>query len=466
MTISQRGSAIIIASAAASASMSVQGTWPTGSTQTAGDLLIAVVTGYGTTSAQEDPPPAGWTEIAGAFNTNAGMDFCSVFYKVAAGGDTAPTFGAATSGTAADSSCNVALYDLFDSGGGTPQIITVGSNNNGSATPMSLTTAGNVPSAGCFAICAVIHSKGTTAATGTWTTPTSWSLGADQTASLRSHMGTFYYSSPPSGSTLTVSVAWPTPTATTNAAGVIIVVRPPVTGALEVTATQTGAAGIVNPGLALTVKVVTGQAASPLGATLSQVATTPNGAITPAATGSWVYGAVTDNNEYMVWTAEPACTFTQAYGDSPDGAGYGTFRTTATTTAATPVTIGATNTGVTHGGLVGLEIKTAGTLAEDASSPPVVVTDSSYAAGTVAFKPPAGSLLVAQVSCDGQGGAASPQTLTVADTSGLTWTPQIVFNTTTNGYTAIWTAPIPAAPTVTVPAREVVLQAVKRASLW
>ena len=93
MTISQRGSAIIIASAAASASMSVQGTWPTGSTQTAGDLLIAVFTGYGTTTAQEDPPPAGWTEIAGAFNTNAGMDFCSVFYKVAAAGTPPPPSG-------------------------------------------------------------------------------------------------------------------------------------------------------------------------------------------------------------------------------------------------------------------------------------------------------------------------------------------------------------------------------------
>ena len=358
------------------------------------------------------------------------------------------------------------MYDLFDSGGGTPQIITVGSNNNGSTTPMSLTTAGNVPVTGCFAICAVIHSKGTTAATGTWTTPTSWTLGADQVASLRSHMGTFWFSSPPSGSTLTVSVAWPTPTATTNAAGVIIVVQPPVTGALEVTATQTAAAGIINPGLALTVKAVTGQAASPLGATLSQVATTPNGAITPAATGSWVYGAVTDNNEFMTWTAEPACTFTQAYGDGPDGGGYGTFRTTATTTAATPVTIGATNAGVTHGGLVGLEIKTAGTLAEDASSPPVVVTDSSYAAGTVAFKPPAGSLLVAQVSCDAMGTAVSPQTLTVADTSGLTWTPQIVFNTASNGYTAIWTANAPAPPSIFTYTSKITRQAVPRAALW
>jgi len=97
---------------------------------------------------------------------------------------------------------------------------------------------------------------------------------------------------------------------------------------LTVTAAQSGTGAF--DGMALTVRVVTGQAASPIGATASSgTVTAPELPITPAATGSYVYGAVYNANVSTAFTAATGTTFSQNTSDTGDGVAYGTFRLTA-----------------------------------------------------------------------------------------------------------------------------------------
>ena len=156
-------------------------------------------------------------------------------------------------GTAADCNLAVVLYDLYDSGGSTPQIITAGDNNGTSGT-ITATTSGNVPSSGCFAIAASICSQGTTAATTTWTTPASWSLGADQMASARTR---WRPTTIPARRPAARSPPFTHSRMSTDQTAAIIVAQPPVAGGVAVQAVSTGGA---YQGITLTVAVVTGAA--------------------------------------------------------------------------------------------------------------------------------------------------------------------------------------------------------------
>ena len=429
MTVSQRGTPVI-----ATGTTSVTGTWPTGSSQTKGDLLVAVVGAYGSTTNAAGATPAGWTQVENTYNfVPPDYIWVGIYVKVATGGDTAPTFT-----TTATGSTNIAcvLYDLDDSSGLTPQIVT-GGDNFGTSGTITVTTVGNVPSSGCFAISGAICANGTTSATTTWTTPSGWSLGGDQTTSGVSQLASYYRSGPASGSTLSCLF---THSRTSNVqVAASIVAQPPAAGGLAVTATQGG--GTFEGG-ALTVKVLTGASGTPVGTTGTATGATANVSITPAATGSWIYGAITDANNDGAWTAEGSTTLTQSVQDNYNVTGYATFRSTSTTTGGMPVTVGATNT-LTGGGIAAVEIQTNGTLAEDASSPVVTWTASATSIGTFWFVPPPGSLLVAMVSLDS---SASQVTATVSDTLGLTWTQVASANTAGDGYAGVWTAVVPATP--------------------
>src|SRR5258708_29837543 len=106
-----------------------------------------------------------------------------------------------------------------------------------------------------------------------------------------------------------------------------------------VTATATG---VTSNGIALTVKVITGASASQPGNTGGVNSATPSLAITPASTGSWVYGS--NLGLAGTYTANGTTTYqsnatTSGPGDrlqpvAPPAA--------ATTTAPTPVTPGRT----------------------------------------------------------------------------------------------------------------------------
>src|ERR1035438_3369397 len=206
-----------------------------------------------------------------------------------------------------------------------------------------------------------------------------------------------------------------------------------------VTATQGGTPA---NGMALTIKVVTGAGAAGTTAT-SITVLAPELGITPAATGSWVYGAVTEHGA-TAFSSPANSTFSQNVVDAVNGDAYGTFRSTATTTNGTPVTLGAaapTNT-INLIDIALAEIRAASTLAEDASSPAGVSTTAATTVSTAAFTPPPGSLLVAMVSADATG--AGTVTMTVTG-GGLAWTALAQANGTNTAYAGVWTAQVPAA---------------------
>jgi hypothetical protein len=223
---------------------------------------------------------------------------------------------------------------------------------------------------------------------------------------------------------------------------------------LTVTASQGGTG--TDDGIILTVKVLTGAlAAAAQNGTqdASTSITTPQLAITPTATGSWVYGAVTNVAAATAFTANGSTTFSQNVLYAGDGDTFGTFRSTGTTTAATPVTVGASAPAETTGNLIwaAAEILAATTLAEDPSSPAGKNTTTATTISTASFSPPGGSLLVAVVSNNGTG--SGTLTVTVSDTLDLTWTQ---LANTTYDRASVWVAQVPASPAVQVP-----LQAVK-----
>lgn len=203
-----------------------------------------------------------------------------------------------------------------------------------------------------------------------------------------------------------------------------------------VTATQGGSVDI---GMTLVVKVVTGQAASPIGASATLTSATPSNSITPAGTGSWVYGA----NLGLLGTYTPNGSTT--YQQDSHGAGLElvSLRSTGVTSAGTPVTLGGTATASSIS-IALLEILAGSGLAEDASSPAPVGFTSATTLASAAFTPPAGSLLVASIETNG-GGAVT--TMAVTDTSGLglTWTERVKANGAGNGYAGVWTALVPSA---------------------
>jgi hypothetical protein len=195
-----------------------------------------------------------------------------------------------------------------------------------------------------------------------------------------------------------------------------------------VTATVTGGASDGNL-FVLKVAVLTGAAASQPGTTVTVTAAgsalnPPQRAITPSATGSYVYGAlVTYNGGGAGYTANADTTLATATTHTGNTC-YSAFRSSAQTTAATPVTLGASApaTGMVAGALAMAEILASGTLAEDATTP-AGVQGTGQALTTAAFTPPAGALLIAASAAAGPT-SNPPYAITITDTSGLglTWT--------------------------------------------
>jgi hypothetical protein len=211
---------------------------------------------------------------------------------------------------------------------------------------------------------------------------------------------------------------------------------------LTVTATRSGAG--ISGGMALAVKAVTGAAVTQNGAVAaSETVTVPQLAITPAGNGSWVYGALLNGDAATAYTANGATTFGQNAADSTSGATYGAFRSTGTTTAATPVTLGgsAPSEGSGYIYIALAEILAAGTLAEDSSSPAALSSSSASSLTTASFSPPAGALLVAMTSSDWSGSGSV--TFTVSG-GGYTWVQ--LSGTGTVGLASVWVAQVPSVP--------------------
>jgi hypothetical protein len=419
----QRGTPVI-----ATGTTSVTGTWPTGSTQTKGDLLVAVVGSYGSTSNVSSATPAGWAQVENNYNFSPPV-WIGVYVKVAAGGDSAPVFT-----TTATGSTNIAcvLYDLAHPSGYTPSVWTSGSNF-GTGGPITATTNGDIPP-GSFAVSGAICGQGTTAATTAWTPPDGWALGGDQTASLVSQLASYYQPFPQVANSLSCQFTH-SRTSTIQAAALFVAAPP---GGISVIATM---GGNVYEGMGLSVKVLTGTAGNPTGISGTASGTTGHVSITPGATGSVIYGAVTDANGDTTLTPESGNTFILTVQDNYNTAAYGTFRSTSTTTSGTPVVMGTTSA-LTGGNVAAVEIEAAGTIAEYATGS--FETVSATAGMTYALSVPYGSLLVAMLATEGAVGTA---TATVTDTYGLTWTQVVHSNSTSgDGYAGVWVALVPEAP--------------------
>ena len=216
--------------------------------------------------------------------------------------------------------------------------------------------------------------------------------------------------------------------------------------AMTVTATQ-GGSGDMN-GIALDVRVVTGAAATQNGKTGSSVTiTTPQLSITPNATGSWVYASISAYGSSSTFTANGATTLRENVNQAGNPTTYGTGRTSATTTGGTAVTVGASApTGFSADAiqLVLAEILVAAgsSLAEDSSTPAVAYTTTAETVTTASFTPPSGALLVAIVAPNSSG-ASGTQTITVSDSTSLTWTKLIAISSSGDSANGIWIARVP-----------------------
>lgn len=198
--------------------------------------------------------------------------------------------------------------------------------------------------------------------------------------------------------------------------------------------------GPTSPGMALTVKVLTGQGATQNGNTASSsTATSPAIAMTPNTAGNLVYGAVTANTGSN-FTAGAGTTF-----NNNTVAGRGTFRSTGTTVTSSTFFGATAPSGIPAGQLsiavAEIVAASSGSLTEDASSPAAVADNTLTSLTTAAFNPPAGSLLVATVATNG--GQAGTLTVTVSDSDGLTWTPLVDVAGNTLGNAGVWIATVP-----------------------
>lgn len=207
---------------------------------------------------------------------------------------------------------------------------------------------------------------------------------------------------------------------------------------MTVTATQGGSTAV---GVGLDVRVVRGAAPVQNGMTAALTITTPDTAITPNASGSWIYGSVIVGGT-TAFTAAASTTLRLNFSaNSAVQLGTCKMTTPTTTTAATPVTVGAS--APANGGEIALlEILVASgqVLVEDASTPAAASAAAALTVTTAAFTPPSGALLVAMIASDGGVGTA---TMTLTDTMGLGWTPASVIAATGDGYNGIWIARIP-----------------------
>ena len=227
----------------------------------------------------------------------------------------------------------------------------------------------------------------------------------------------------------------------------------------QVTATSGGTTAAV--GMALTVKALTGAATVAEivsgGATASFYANgtsqAPQASITPNASGSVVYGALTENygvTSGNTFTADSSTTFSQNVADTVSSAIYGTLKS-GVTTASTGLTLGGTapDNAYTVAALAeilaasGSAITEAATATVNATYPGQYYTTAAAQTAVFASTPAAGDLLVAMVSAnsDWTNGDAS---VTVTDSSGLTWTELV--STTSPGYAGVFIAQAAAPP--------------------
>ena len=189
MALAQRGTPTATAYTTVNGSNTATNTWDATQARQAGDVLVMVITAAATTSVTAPSAPSGWTQAVsvGNFTTSphAGV---FIFWKIAGGGDTAPSATVTTSGT---TRVGCTLFDLT-AGTGVQYnwIDQTGTYASGSASAtiasMTATTSGSIAYTGEFAIAAFARER--TAGTILWTPGTGFSnFSNDGTFSAAAH---------------------------------------------------------------------------------------------------------------------------------------------------------------------------------------------------------------------------------------------------------------------------------------
>lgn len=206
-------------------------------TPVAGHLLIAVVTGTGssavTFSTAQASGTTGWTQLRAdvGSSTTAGDSRVGVgvWYKYAAGGDAAPSFTVGV-GSGPTSQCD--CYSLSGSLTSGNPLDTSGTESSsgagtGSATVTStaVTTAAAPAGAGEFAILAAARYRGTTTAP-TITATTGYTLDSNDGATTSTgHRGVAHEASVATGSAVTATITYSSTGTTAYGAGVLVLIQ-------------------------------------------------------------------------------------------------------------------------------------------------------------------------------------------------------------------------------------------------
>lgn len=207
---------------------SVAGAWGTGQSRTAGNVLLAVVTGGNNGTAATwavSELSSTWTQQLSIGNNGSGTSQCglAIFTKTAAGLDSAPSFSTSISGTGA---CVVTLFEFSGASTSTP-VDTTGTQQTGSTgttVNFSVTTSGNVAASGEYAISAFTQLRNS--ALLTWTeTGSGWTSLYEDAVTSVSHTQLNTQAGPTSGSALSDAGHFSTNTSGWGA-GAIIVIQP------------------------------------------------------------------------------------------------------------------------------------------------------------------------------------------------------------------------------------------------
>ena len=423
----------------------------------AGDFLVMAVTAGGATaSVVSATAPSGWTALSGSGTAP------SVFYRTATG--TEPSSYTVTLGASATASGFIAAY---------PAVTLASSafrSSAASVTSYSPAFPSGVTGSQTVLLIAAAVSTSTNVLEGVYgcqniNLPPSWTtevpvfgqaMPANTPAVLPCAVGMCDIA----GSAGTPVLTSPVDCQIFAAYLVLNITGTPPAAPYTVTATSDGPTAAL--GAALTVKALTGADTAQYifanGAynnlTANGVNLPPSIPITPVASGSLVYGAVTENTNgvsAVPYTADANTTFSQNIADTLNVCIYGTFRGTAATTAGTPVTLGGSAPDNNFWTAAVAEVLAAPgkTLAETATATASATVAGAFSTTSLALpasfasQPAPGTLLVAMVSANsgfGNGNAA----FTITDTLGLTW--YLGDQQSYPSYSGVWFATVPQPP--------------------
>lgn len=217
----------------------------------------------------------------------------------------------------------------------------------------------------------------------------------------------------------------------------------PSPGGNSLTVTAAGA-GAITAGILLRVRVLDNAALPSTPNTATATAQTVS--ITPDATGSLVYSALTAQGG-LAPTGSAGNTVIDGTLDG-SGVDHGTF-VSASRTAGVAFTAGGSVSGATVNSfsVAAVEVQPyGGTITTNASSP--AVATGSTTATTAGFSPPTGAKLLVALVSSGATTAGVPG-MTVTDSYGLTWTQAVMANANGQSFAGIWYAYTPASMALT-----------------